>query len=47
MLTVLTEPGSEIYVNGEARGITNSEGKVQFDKLALGHYSIEVRKEPG
>jgi tetratricopeptide (TPR) repeat protein len=46
MLTVLTEPpGSEVYVNGEQRGVTNSEGKVQFDKLALGHYSIEVRKE--
>lgn len=45
MLTILTEPGSEVYVNGEQRGITNSEGKVQFDKIALGHYSIEVRKE--
>jgi tetratricopeptide (TPR) repeat protein len=45
MLTVLAEPGSEVYLNGEARGVTNGEGKVQFDKLALGHYSIEVRKE--
>ena len=46
ILTVLTEPpGSEVYLNGEQRGVTNSEGKVQFDKLALGHYSIEVRKE--
>jgi tetratricopeptide (TPR) repeat protein len=46
MLTVLTDPPeSEVYVNGEQRGVTNSEGKIQFDKLALGHYSIEVRKE--
>lgn len=46
MLTVLTEPPeSEVYVNGEQRGVTNSEGKAQFDKLALGHYSIEVRKD--
>lgn len=45
MLTVLTEPGSEVYLNGEQRGVTNGEGKVQFDKLALGHYSIEVRKD--
>ena len=46
MLTVLTEPsGSEVYLNGEQRGVSNSEGKVQFDKLALGHYSIEVRKD--
>jgi tetratricopeptide (TPR) repeat protein len=46
MLTVLTEPpGSEVFVNGEQKGVTNSEGKVQFDKLALGHYSIEVRKD--
>lgn len=44
MLTILTEPGSEVYINGEPRGVTNSEGKVQFDKIALGHYSIEVRK---
>jgi len=45
MLTVLTEPGSEVYLNGEQRGVTNGEGKVQFDKLALGHYAIEVRKD--
>ena len=46
MLTVLTDPPeSEVYVNGEQRGVTNAEGKIQFDKLALGHYSIEVRKE--
>jgi Flp pilus assembly protein TadD len=46
MLTVLTDPPeSEVYINGEKRGVTNSEGKIQLDKLALGHYSIEVRKE--
>ncbi len=46
MLTVLTDPPeSEVYVNGEQRGVTSAEGKIQFDKLALGHYSIEVRKE--
>ncbi|HJZ68473.1 MAG TPA: tetratricopeptide repeat protein, partial [Blastocatellia bacterium] len=46
MLTVLTDPGgSTVLVNGEERGVTNSEGKIQFDKLPLGHYTIEVRKE--
>lgn len=45
-LTVLTTPpGSTVFVNGEERGVTNGEGKVQFEKLPLGHYSIEVRKE--
>lgn len=46
MLTVLTDPPeSEVYVNGEKRGVTNGEGKIQFDKLPLGHYSVEIRKE--
>ena len=46
MLTVLTDPPeSEVYVNGEQKGVTNGEGKIQFDKIALGHYSVEVRKE--
>jgi tetratricopeptide (TPR) repeat protein len=45
-LTVLTEPGeSTVYINGEQRGITNAEGKIQFDKLPAGQYSIGVRKE--
>ncbi|MFY9554429.1 MAG: tetratricopeptide repeat protein [Blastocatellia bacterium] len=45
-LTVLTEPTeSTVFVNGEQRGVTNGEGKIQFDKLPLGHYSIEVRKD--
>src|SRR5437588_12691991 len=46
MLTVLTDPPeSDVFVNGEQRGSTNGEGKIQFDKLALGHYTIEVRKD--
>jgi Tfp pilus assembly protein PilF len=45
-LTVLSDPPeSEVYVDGEQRGVTNGEGKVQFDKMTLGHYSIEVRKD--
>ena len=44
-LTVMTEPeGCEVLINGEQRGATGRDGKVQFTKLALGHYSIEVRK---
>jgi tetratricopeptide (TPR) repeat protein len=44
-LTVLTTPpGSTVLVNGEERGVTNGEGKIQFEKLPLGHYSVEVRK---
>ena len=45
-LTVLTTPpGSTVLVNGEERGVTNAEGKTQFEKLSLGHYSVEVRKD--
>ncbi len=45
-LTVLTNPPeSTVFVNGEERGVTNGEGKVQFEKLPLGHYSVEVRKD--
>ncbi|HYP27880.1 MAG TPA: tetratricopeptide repeat protein [Blastocatellia bacterium] len=45
-LTVLTEPPeSAVYINGEQRGVTNAEGKIQFDKLPLGQYSIGVRKD--
>jgi len=45
-LTVLTTPpGSTVLVNGEERGVTNEEGKLQVDKLPLGHYNIEVRKD--
>ena len=45
-LTVLTTPPeSTVLVNGEERGVTNNEGKIQFEKLPLGQYSIEVRKD--
>lgn len=45
-LTILTDPPqSDVFINGDKRGVTNAEGKVQFDRLALGHYSIEVRKD--
>lgn len=45
-LTVLTTPAeSTVFVNGEERGVSNSEGKIQFEKLPLGQYSIEVRKD--
>ena len=44
-LTVLTDPpASEVFLNGQSRGATNEEGKIQIDKLPLAHYSIEVRK---
>jgi tetratricopeptide (TPR) repeat protein len=45
-LTVLTNPPqSTVLINGQERGVTDAEGKIQFEKLALGHYTIEVRKE--
>lgn len=45
-LTVLTDPPeSAVYLNGEEKGITNAEGKIQFNKLPPGQYSIEVRKD--
>jgi tetratricopeptide (TPR) repeat protein len=34
-----------VFINGEERGVSNGEGKVQFEKLGLGHYSVEVRKD--
>src|SRR5215467_15878410 len=46
-LTIITDPPeSRVFVNGEERGTTDSEGKLQLSKLALGHYDIEARK-PG
>lgn len=45
-LTVLTDPpASLVFLNGQSRGATNDEGKIQIDKLPLALYSIEVRKE--
>ncbi len=45
-LTILTEPpDTAVFINGDKRGVTDAEGKIQFAKLALGQYKIEVRKE--
>ena len=44
-LTVLTqEAGCEVYVNGELRGTSGSDGKFLVNKLPQGHYTVEVRK---
>jgi tetratricopeptide (TPR) repeat protein len=44
-LTILTQPpGSEVFVNGESKGTTDQDGKIQIAKMSLGHYAIEVRK---
>ncbi|HET8675390.1 MAG TPA: tetratricopeptide repeat protein [Blastocatellia bacterium] len=46
ILTVLTDPPeSSVYINGEQRGVTNAEGKIQFEKFPLGSYTVEARKE--
>jgi tetratricopeptide (TPR) repeat protein len=46
ILTVLSDPpGSAVFVNGESRGATNAEGRLVLDKIALGHYTVEVRKD--
>jgi tetratricopeptide (TPR) repeat protein len=46
ILTVLSDPPeSTLYLNGEQRGSTGAEGKIVLEKLALGHYSVEVRKD--
>lgn len=46
ILTILTEPPeSAVYINGEQRGVSNAEGRIQFEKLALGSYTVEVRKD--
>ena len=46
LLTVLSDPpGSSVFINGEARGTTNAEGRVVLERLPLGHYSVEVRKD--
>jgi tetratricopeptide (TPR) repeat protein len=45
-LTILSDPpGCSVNVNGEPRGATSAEGKLQIDKLPLGRYTIEVRKD--
>ena len=46
VLTVLSDPpGSGVFVNGESRGATNADGRLVLDKLGLGHYTVEVRKD--
>lgn len=45
-LTVLTDPPSaSILVDGEQRGASNAEGRLVLERLRLGHYTIEARKE--
>lgn len=45
IFTVLTEPpDSEIIINGNRRGVSNAEGKFVIEKLALGAYTVEVKK---
>ena len=46
ILTVLTDPPeSSVFINGEQRGVTNAEGKIQFEKVPLGSYTVEARKD--
>src|SRR5262249_54738741 len=46
ILTVLTDPPqSAVYINGVRGGQTNADGRRQFEKVPVGHYSVEVRKE--
>ena len=45
ILTILSEPMSDVFINGEKRGSTDADGKLIINKLLLGNYSIEVRKE--
>lgn len=45
ILTVISDPPmADVYIDGENRGATNAEGKLQLSKLPLGHHTIEVRK---
>ncbi|HYM00847.1 MAG TPA: PEGA domain-containing protein, partial [Blastocatellia bacterium] len=45
-LTILTHPPQcEVFINGEDRGATNDEGKIVINKLPLGLYTIEARKD--
>src|SRR5437868_4414824 len=45
-LTVLTDPPeAAVFVEGEPRGTSNGEGRLVLERLRLGHYTIEVRKD--
>ncbi|HKV37906.1 MAG TPA: PEGA domain-containing protein, partial [Blastocatellia bacterium] len=47
ILTILSEPaGCQVLLNGEEKGTTNGDGRLEINKLALAVYSVEVRK-PG
>jgi len=46
-LTIMSQPAEcQVFINGEDRGTTDSEGKIVISKLPGGHYTVEVRK-PG
>jgi tetratricopeptide (TPR) repeat protein len=46
ILTILTDPpGCQVLINGEAKGVTNSEGKLVLAKVPLAHYDVEARKD--
>ncbi|MEW6126536.1 MAG: tetratricopeptide repeat protein [Acidobacteriota bacterium] len=46
ILTVLSDPpDSTVFINGNKRGTTNEEGKYQLEKLPLGRYTVEVKKD--
>jgi tetratricopeptide (TPR) repeat protein len=38
-------PGCAVYLNGEPRGVTSAEGKLQIERLPQGHYAVELRKD--
>lgn len=45
-LTVLTDPPeANVLVDGEQRGASNAEGRLVLERLRLGHYMIEARKD--
>src|SRR5262245_20576095 len=45
MLTILSEPGTDVYINSEKKGVTDAEGKLVITKLPLGNYAVEVKKD--
>ena len=44
-LTILAEPDTAVFIDGNRRGLTNAEGRLQLPKFATGQYTVEVRKE--
>lgn len=46
LLTVVTDPpGCQVFLNGEEKGVSDDEGKLKIDKLDLGNYTVEARKD--